>query len=95
MIKKPKDVGVFGKAYDYVATVGKSYKKWDSLVNAPARSPEAGQFWGAVLQNRKYDAQGKIITGKKAAAKKPMPTPAMPKTGPVTRVAKKAAAKKR
>jgi hypothetical protein len=64
MARKPKDVGVFGKTYDYVATVGNSYKKWDSLVNAPARSPEAGQFWGAVLQNRKYDAQGKIVTGK-------------------------------
>ena len=76
MARKPKDQGVFGKTYDYVATVGSSYKKWDSLVNAPARSPEAGQFWGAVLQNRKYDAQGKIITGKKTMApKKPMPKP--------------------
>lgn len=71
MARKPKDVGVFGKTYDYVSTVANSYKKWDSLVNAPARSPEAGQFWGAVLKNRKYDAQGKVITGK--STKKPMP----------------------
>jgi hypothetical protein len=65
MAKKPKDTGVFGKTYDYVATVAKTYKAWDKLgPNSPARTPESGQFWGAVLQNRKYDAQGKIVTGK-------------------------------
>jgi hypothetical protein len=76
MARKPKDVGVFGKSYDYVATIANSYKKWNNLQNAPARNPEAGQFWGAVLQNRKYDAQGKIVTGKSMMGpKKPMPKP--------------------
>jgi hypothetical protein len=76
MPRKPKDVGVFGKSYDYVATVASSYRKWNNTQNSPARSPEAGQFWGAVLQNRKYDAQGKIVTGKSMMGpKKPMPKP--------------------
>jgi hypothetical protein len=69
MANKPKDVGVFGKTYDYVSTVAKSYKKWDKLTNAPARTPESGQFWGAVLQNRKYDSQGKIVGAKKVGQK--------------------------
>lgn len=59
--KDQKDSGFVGKMTDYATTVAKSYKKWDRLKNAPAHSPEAGQFWGAVLQNRKYDKNGKII----------------------------------
>jgi hypothetical protein len=48
-----------------------------------------GQLLGAVLQGRRYDDK----TGKQI--KKRMPTPVMPKTGPATRIAKKAAAKKK
>lgn len=59
--KKQSDSGVIGKISDYASTISKSYKKWDKLTNAPARTPESGQFWGAVLQNRKYDKNGKII----------------------------------
>jgi hypothetical protein len=59
--KKKPDSGIIGTISDYASTVAKSYKKWDKLTNAPARSPEAGQFWGAVLQNRKYNSQGKQI----------------------------------
>ena len=59
--KKQSDSGLLGKMADYATTVAKSYKKWDSVKTHPARSPEAGQFWGAVLQNRKYDKNGKSI----------------------------------
>lgn len=55
---KKKNESVFDKVYDYGATVAKSYRKWNNLQNSPARSPEAGQFWGAVLQNRKYNSKG-------------------------------------
>jgi hypothetical protein len=47
-----------------------------------------GQILGAVLQGRRYDDK----TGKQI--KKPV-APAMPKTGPLTRIAKKAAVKKK
>lgn len=48
----------------YVNNVTSTYKRWDELQNAPARTPESGQFWGAVLQNRTYDVKtGKQITG--------------------------------
>jgi hypothetical protein len=47
-----------------------------------------GQLFGAVLQGRRYDDK----TGKQI---KKTTTPAMPKTGPVVRIAKKAAAKKK
>ena len=45
---------------DYAKNVASAYKKWDNLKNAPAHNPEAGQFWGALLQNRKYDKKGRI-----------------------------------
>jgi hypothetical protein len=54
-----KNESIFDKVYDYGATVTKSYRKWNNLQNSPAQSPEAGQFWGAVLQNRKYNSKGK------------------------------------
>jgi hypothetical protein len=44
----------------YVSNVTSAYKKWNALQNAPARTPESGQFWGAVLQNRRYDKKGRI-----------------------------------
>jgi hypothetical protein len=56
--KKQKDSGMLGKVSDYATTVAKSYQKWNNLKNAPAQNPEAGQFWGAVLQNRKYNSKG-------------------------------------
>jgi len=44
----------------YISNVASAYKKWDALQNSPARTPESGQFWGAVLQNRRYDKKGRI-----------------------------------
>jgi hypothetical protein len=60
-----KNVNPINKAVNtvtsYVGNVAKSYSKWDNLKNAPAHNPEAGQFWGAVLQNRRYDSNGKQV----------------------------------
>jgi hypothetical protein len=44
----------------YMSNVVNTYKRWDALQNTDGPSPEAGQFWGAVLQNRKYDKKGRI-----------------------------------
>lgn len=44
----------------YVKNVTQTYKKWDALQNTDGPSPEAGQFWGALLQNRRYDKKGRI-----------------------------------
>ena len=52
------------------------------------RNKAGGQLIGALLQGRRYDDK----TGKQI---KKQTTPAMPKTGPVVRIAKKAAAKKK
>ncbi len=54
---------VNGKEYAYTAKGMKAAKmeakkSGKKMVNSPARSPEAGQFWGAVLQNRKYNSKG-------------------------------------
>lgn len=47
----------------YVANVVKEYRQWDGQVNAPARGPATGQFYGALLQGRRYDDKtGKQIT---------------------------------
>lgn len=66
-----KNVNPINKAVNtftsYVGNVASSYSKWDNLKNAPAHSPEAGQFWGAVLQNRRYDSNGNIIGAPKRA----------------------------
>lgn len=35
---------------------------------------EAGQLAGAILQGRRYDSKGKLITAKKTVAKKAAPT---------------------
>jgi hypothetical protein len=49
---------------DYVKTVKSSYNKWEKAQPKSKDGkamPEAGQFWGAVLQNRKYDSKGKVV----------------------------------
>jgi len=52
------------------------------------RNKAGGQLVGAILQGRRYDDK----TGKQI---KKQTAPAMPKTGPVVRIAKKAVAKKK
>jgi len=39
----------------YVGNVIKEYSQWNNQVNAPARGPATGQFYGALLQGRRYD----------------------------------------
>jgi hypothetical protein len=49
---------------DYFKTVKSSYNKWEKAQPKSKDGkamPEAGQFWGAVLQNRKYDSKGKLV----------------------------------
>lgn len=40
----------------YIENVAKEYAEWNE--NGRTQS-EAGQFWGAVLQGRRYDKKGK------------------------------------
>jgi hypothetical protein len=49
---------------DYVDTVKSAYKKWEKAQPKSKDGkamPEAGQFYGALLQNRKYDSKGKLV----------------------------------
>jgi len=39
----------------YVGNVVKEYRQWNNQTNAPARGPATGQFYGALLQGRRYD----------------------------------------
>ena len=57
-VQRAKEIEAMTKGY--INNVKDSYQRWDNLKNAPAQSPEAGQFWGALLQNRKYDRKGRI-----------------------------------
>lgn len=63
--KQKKDAVQRGKEIEamtkgYMKNVKESYQRWNNLGTAPAINPEAGQFWGALLQNRKYDKKGRI-----------------------------------
>lgn len=49
---------------DYVQTVKSAYNKWEKAQSKSKDGkamPEAGQFYGALLQNRKYDSKGKLV----------------------------------
>jgi hypothetical protein len=43
----------------YVSNVVSAYKAWDKAKNPNPRGKETGQFYGALLQNRRYDKNGK------------------------------------
>lgn len=64
--KKSKDSGILGRMSSYAANVAKEYSQWANQgPNHPARNAESGQYWGALLQGRRYDDKtGKQITGK-------------------------------
>ena len=63
--KKSKDSGILGRMSSYAANVAKEYSQWANQgPNHPARNAESGQYWGALLQGRRYDDKtGKQITG--------------------------------
>ena len=39
----------------YVGNVVKEYRQWNNQINAPARGPATGQFYGALLKGARYD----------------------------------------
>ena len=51
-----------------IGNIVKEYKDWNKTMGGPTRAgekqqaQEAGQFWGAVLQGRRYNEGGKQIT---------------------------------
>ena len=51
----------------YVANIVKEYKEWNNTMGGPSRTgkkqqaAEAGQFWGAALQGRRYNSKGKQV----------------------------------
>jgi len=51
-------IGVVKRTADYLQNIGKEYSEWKSS-NPDGPGPEAGQFWGAVLQGRRYNKKGK------------------------------------
>ena len=48
-------------AASYLGNVAKEFSDVRNLKNAPARNPQVGQFYGALLQGRRYDSSGKQI----------------------------------
>lgn len=81
---KKKGASIFGQAYSYAKNVAKEYSQWDKNPNSDAN---VGQFYGALLQGRRYDdktgkqikapAKGvqrlKTIPGRAVLKAKPMP----------------------
>jgi len=53
-------IGVTKKKDDYLQNIVKEYKQWKRS-NPSGPGPEAGQFWGAVLQGRRYNKKGEQI----------------------------------
>ena len=51
-------IGVMKQTSDYLQNITKEYKQWKRS-NPSGPGPEAGQFWGAVLQGRRYDKRGR------------------------------------
>jgi len=108
--KKPGGVkGYVGNVFKEVKDFGKAYKATgemsnrvgpgtDRKANALRKEQDAqmGQFLGAVLQGRRYDNKtGKQIKAAPVTARKLTRTPTMPGNGPITKIAKKAAATKK
>lgn len=54
----------------YIGNIVKEYKDWNKTMGGPStagkkqQAAEAGQFWGAALQGRRYDVNGKQIKKK-------------------------------
>jgi hypothetical protein len=48
----------------YISNIVKEYKQWNNAVGRKDEAAQAGQFWGATLQGRRYDAKGKQIKKK-------------------------------
>jgi hypothetical protein len=48
----------------YISNIVKEYKQWNNAVGRKDEAAQAGQFWGAALQGRRYDAKGKQIKKK-------------------------------
>ncbi len=48
----------------YIGNIVKEYKQWNNAVGRKDEAAQAGQFWGAALQGRRYDAKGKQIKKK-------------------------------
>jgi hypothetical protein len=52
----------------YIGNIVKEYKEWNKTMGGPTtagkkqQAAEAGQFWGAVLQGRRYNTSGKQVT---------------------------------
>jgi hypothetical protein len=75
----------------YFGNIVKEYKDWDKTMGGPStagkkqQAQEAGQFWGAVLQGRRYDKSGTQITPPTRNVGKIMPSRNMGKVAPVKR----------
>ena len=50
-----------GFSSNYVGNAVKEYSEWYNAPGNGKHVKEAGQFWGAVLRGRRYDANGKQI----------------------------------
>lgn len=47
-----------GFSSNYVGNAFKEYSEWYNAPGNGKHTKEAGQFWGAVLQGRRYDVNG-------------------------------------
>ena len=69
---------------NYIGNIVKEYKQWNNTMGGPTRAgekqqaAEAGQFWGAVLQGRRYSEGGKQITPPKRNVGKVTPVKKAP-----------------
>lgn len=50
----------FGRIAKYVANVANEYAQWD----AKRTKANTGQFYGALLQGRRYDTNGNLLNNK-------------------------------
>jgi len=53
-------IGTMKQNDGYLQNVIKEYKQWQRS-NPSGPGPEAGQFWGALLQGRRYNKKGRQI----------------------------------
>jgi hypothetical protein len=52
-------IGVMKRTSDYLQNVGKEYMEWKRSNPNTGFSPEAGQFYGALLRGYRYDEKGR------------------------------------
>jgi len=48
------------KPVDYIRNIAKEYSEWYKS-SGKQEAQEAGQFWGSVLQNRRYSKSGEQL----------------------------------